>query len=400
MSRRLLPPPGMEENNPRAAGASAERPAPCLPRAALTFKRLGALGGLAWASLAGRRRAAGYLGLFDSHNLGDALMLPVFRKELAPLRLHPSLLYRPLEHRAWRLACRRAFGACILGGGTLVFWEHYHRLLAAALEAGVPCYALGTGVPDPEFWRQRRPEFLHAPERWAETLRDCRFVGVRGPLSRKVLEDLGCRAVEVVGDPALLLARPRPEAAAPAGRPVVGVNFGAARGTLWGGDEQRPLEELAGALRTLIAEGWGVRLYCVWPHDRPALERLAGLAGLDRRDVAEHYRDAGKFMDDVSRCAAFAGMKLHATALALCAGVPALELEYRPKCRDFMLSVGLEELCVRCDGFSGPELAERLKALPGQWPALRGVWETSVAELTGRFRRRLAELKQTAGGAR
>jgi hypothetical protein len=44
--------------------------------------------------LAPSRSVVGYIGLaagYNTHNLGDALMLPLFRRELVPARLYRSL---------------------------------------------------------------------------------------------------------------------------------------------------------------------------------------------------------------------------------------------------------------------------------------------------------------------
>ena len=54
------------------------------------------------------------------------------------------------------------------------------------------------------------------------------------------------------------------------------------------------------------------------------------------------YDDHELFTSKVRELTAFVGMKLHATALATCALTPSVMLEYRPKCRDYMQSIGQE----------------------------------------------------------
>ena len=137
-----------------------------LARPRRILSRAMALGRTALASFLGRGTAAGYMGYvggYSTRNVGDSAMLPIFSRELAPVRLFPSMLYRKVEHRVWGMACRRTFSGAILGGGTLVFSDHLYEYLARALDAGIPCYVLGTGVRNPEFWRQHRPVKPAAP---------------------------------------------------------------------------------------------------------------------------------------------------------------------------------------------------------------------------------------------
>ena len=48
----------------------------------------------------------------------------------------------------------------------------------------------------------------------------------------------------------------------------------------------------------------------------------------------------------------FVGIKLHAVALAMCANVPALMVEYRPKCLEFMNTMGMGRFVVRSDAIT------------------------------------------------
>jgi len=324
-------------------------------------------------------------------------MLPIFARELAPLRLHHSMMYRPIEHSVWKWACRRAFRACILGGGTLVFWQAFLDYFRVALDAGVPCYVLGTGVLDPDFWDRRQPEFVAGRSQWKDALNSCRFVGVRGEASRQTLSELGVRNVSVVGDPSLLLAGSGLSRTCVHTPPVLGLNWGTAYGVLWGDDEVEPRRALATAATHLANNGWRLRIYCVWPNDRKAVDDFTALLPARSWSLAEHYLCARDFIRDVSGCTVFAGMKLHSTALALCANVPSIMLAYRPKCEEFMRSVGLEELCVRVDTLSGKALASTLLETAERWPALRSTFMTATDALQGSLRSAMAMVTEQAG---
>ena len=49
-------------------------------------------------------------------------------------------------------------------------------------------------------------------------------------------------------------------------------------------------------------------------------------------------------------------MKLHSVVLANCSYVPSVMLEYRPKCSDYMSSVGQEKYNIRTDQFRAKDV--------------------------------------------
>jgi polysaccharide pyruvyl transferase WcaK-like protein len=75
-------------------------------------------------------------------------------------------------------------------------------------------------------------------------------------------------------------------------------------------------------------------------------------------DICEIYDDYEKYLDIVGRTKVFIGMKLHAVALATCAYVPSVMLEYNPKCRDYMDSIGQGANTLRTDNFTAEEVWE------------------------------------------
>jgi hypothetical protein len=113
-----------------------------LSRLSRLTSRLPRWAGMAAESFLGKRDTIGYVGCVGTHNIGDALMLPLFKRELGTEQLQVSLGFGTIEHGLWSLACRRRMRACILGGGTLVFGHHYYVYLSRAVEAGVPSIML------------------------------------------------------------------------------------------------------------------------------------------------------------------------------------------------------------------------------------------------------------------
>jgi polysaccharide pyruvyl transferase WcaK-like protein len=88
-------------------------------------------------------------------------------------------------------------------------------------------------------------------------------------------------------------------------------------------------------------------------------------------------------MDIVSRVNIFVGMKLHAVALATCAYVPSVMLEYNPKCRDYMESIGQGDFTLRTDTFTAQQAWETVENLL----ANRASVAKSLFEAVSKFRK-------------
>lgn len=327
-----------------------------------------------------------YVGWVGFGNLGDDvcrdLFVDRFRRALASrgARLEvravthqgisePSLLeYRP--------------HLVVLGGGSL-FTVPYLAPLALAQKHGIPTAVWGTGID--KLPARCLDELLGGATRltaWqdqatAAAFRDvvgaCRWVGVRGPHTLRILRSAGCPAppLHVSGDPGLLLEPEEfptePTAVAPAGvppflqawidagEPIVGVNWGTANNQVFGGDERGVEEALKVVIRELVRRSYKVLLFAVWGPDLSAVRRL----------VAAFLEDAGVgTLPKVSpgpllawilrRCCFTVNFKLHANVFTAAAGRPFVSLGYRSKCYDFAASLGCEDLVVR---FDEPDLA-------------------------------------------
>ena len=286
----------------------------------------------------------GYLGWTGHKNLGDEILFEAARILLKDYALFPYRASKADRLADW-LAGGRLLRGCCLGGGTLIYGgEGYLRAMQAA--AGLPMFALGTGVVEP-LPGSATADFEQRRGRWVEALRGFRAVSVRGPQSKAMLEAHGLSGVEIVGDPALVFSRLRTYATTE--DRVLGVNAGSARGRLWGGDEEPLIATVAQAVRRLKYRGWRFEFFSVWPEDDGACVRLAAAAGLRACAVQKHYRAAEGFLAGVQRCSVFLGMKLHSVILAHCASVPSVMLGYRNKCFDYLASMEMEHFAVRTD---------------------------------------------------
>ncbi len=244
--------------------------------------------------------------------------------------------------------------AVLVGGGTFVpkFPEHPDLV---ALSRRLPTALFGTGIGDPLFWGAE-----HIPA-WLEILRNARFVGVRGPLSKERLESWGVPGdrVQWVGDPALYYA----------GGPVaprrmegeLAVNLGITYGNLYGFDERQVEAAVIRCLKELTRVGWGVTLVCAWEDDGEALERIE--AEVPVKAVEHWHEDYGTALDSVGKFDLVISEKLHVGVVAACRAVPFVALGYRSKVLDFCRSVGWDEFCVSTEGLDQERVLDLIDRL-------------------------------------
>lgn len=287
-------------------------------------------------------------GVYGSRNLGDEAL----RLAAAKLFSRCSLLEFPRKRHLANLAklILPVFNA-LLAGGTLINQREEWLSLVSNYVPVIPNFIVfGTGVAHPSFWPDRR-------RKWAELLRQCRFVGVRGPLSAQLLTDVQVSGVEIVGDPVLVFASDTWDQRSTYIPNSIGLNIGWDRASQWGIQERIFTEAVK--LATLAKDaGWRIRWFIVCPADIDITSEIAVLSGTND-DICHIYTDPLKYINLVKSCSVFAGMRLHSVVLATCAYVPPLVLEYRPKCLDYMLSIRHEEFVIRTDMFQANDVWEK-----------------------------------------
>jgi polysaccharide pyruvyl transferase WcaK-like protein len=109
-----------------------------------------------------------------------------------------------------------------------------------------------------------------------------------------------------------------------------------------------------------------VKWFVVWPGDLDITLYAAKTSGTSS-EILPIYDDPQLYLHEVRSVSTFVGMKLHAVALATCAYVPSVMLEYRPKCRDYMTSIGCEDATIRTDSFC----ADRVWETVSSWDSRR-----------------------------
>lgn len=303
--------------------------------------------------------SAFYIGWVGYENLGDEAIMAAACEAFTPINM-AYLRHVPTSYLRF-LVERKRNRFALLGGGTQIGPRSPLRQFTYALDRFGKGITFGTGVTPVD--SVSTPKWLRD---WGQALERCDYVGVRGEESAKTLAMVGVKA-EVLGDSACLFAQP-PGFWRPAPRKI-GINIGQSGGHVFGSEEDIVVK-LASLVKLLIAGDWQVELFCVWPPDLEIVKKVRDLVGVRSITIHQCYASAADYLERTRHLSVFVGVKLHSVVLAMCAGVPSLMLEYRPKCREFMNSVGMGEYTVRTDELIPEVLLERIELLAACAPQI------------------------------
>jgi len=288
----------------------------------------------------------GYIGWLGYHNLGDEAMYSAFKKMFLEFKVLP-FKYNQRIKLYEKVMRKKFFDGVFLGGGTLINGNNYLVRFQLAQQKYKHSFVFGSGVRNPEYWSSLK-SYKNCLQEWCTSLEKCEFVGVRGPLSKRILNDYGFCNSEVIGDPALFLVKDEIKKKKKEKR--IGINIGVSDGNVYGG-EKEVLNFIVGFTKTIINEGWKVTFLPAWNKDIKYIKEAA--RQINRQvDFFYDYESPTKVMNFLENCDLFIGEKLHSVILAMCVHTPAIMLGYRPKCLDFMMSMGLEEFHIRTDKLS------------------------------------------------
>lgn len=335
-----------------------------------------------------------YQGWLGYRNLGDEALLEACVRYLPRVRWQPLPFDAPPPRRigaaALRNALTRRFAAiqgwrAMLGGGTLInrteHWLAQYQLLRRTSGRVVPVFS--PGVADPAFW-SGVPGWSDSRALWREALAELPEIGVRGPQSKRLLDEAGVRNVRVTGDPCVAFYDAAHRAQTPARR-TIGVNAGTATGLMWG-NEQRAGAVLAEAVKRLDRAGFDVRFFPVWQADEAACRGVARTSGLPDDRVDPLLLDPAAFIRYLDRFDVVVSFKLHAAVFAAVAVLPFVAIEYQPKVGDFTESIGWDALTFRSDQLDARTLEHAVRNLADDLSAHRDRLGSRVAELAQTFR--------------
>lgn len=285
-----------------------------------------------------------YIGWAGHGNLGDDACLQAIRRLMGPNELEGT----------------GATGSrpCIVGGGTLLYGDAFLRPALSACQAGLPLAVLGSGVdlavPLAEWEPARR-------DGWQQVLRHASAVGVRGARSLQAVRELGASDARVIGDPALLLAPPRPAVSGNRDRDLVLINLGSDFDPPCG--QLKLVAEAIDLVRWLTKLGMRVEYFALRNNEFD--DRRAGRL-IAQTGIPVHRPHLGTVLTKIRQANFVVSLRLHGAVLAAACGVPFVSLAYWPKHVDFVESMQVPELLVDlaagCDWRAVRQVIERIDA--------------------------------------
>ena len=335
--------------------------------------------------LRGQSARVGYVGWIGRGNLGDDLLLELYRRSCP--EIHFRYLSEELTPRILRALDRlnpsRVVSATVIGGGTIIGQALFRPLVEGLLKVypEAPVSAIGVGVEDEGFPHSSDNHGELA--NWKPLLERFRAIGVRGPMSQAALRDLGIDA-PIVGDTGLIAASYRPGVEV---RPrLLGMNISH---TPYPGVHglQEAVRILTDFLSARVESGWRVRLFVFGEsehiHLRSHLNPLIGQKGVE---IIDGRIDLTRLLARIAECQVFVGHRLHSVVLATAMGVPSVSIEYLPKCRDFQASVGRERFALPMSELSIEALSDMTDYLAANWDAEVRRIEAAVGRILGALR--------------
>ena len=326
-----------------------------------SFKKAGKLADILWQEVTVKRPHMAYVGWWsDTPNLGDKALYAAAKQ-----------LFHRCGFIDYPFGARRVVGPPVklfgiikyglLAGGTVI--NRSPHGLKMAKECFPVCkytFVFGSGVANPSFW-SGRSNWKDTLAQWKPLLERCEYIGVRGPMSAEMLTNMGLNNVEVIGDPILVFAEDSPQDDASCIPRSIGLNIGHSRiapskEDMWG-SQQRFCTEFVKLASLAAKAGWKVRWFVADPRDLELTKKIAKASGT-ANEIYDTFEDHTEYLDLVRPMSVFVGMKLHAVALATCAYVPSVMLEYRPKCRDYMQAIGQDAAAIRTDKFDAEDVFE------------------------------------------
>jgi len=309
-----------------------------------------------------------YCGFTDNRNIGDMALF------LANRRLFPKYNLLGEGHD-------KSSDINLFGGGT-----HYPYALRRGSQGSIrrrqSNFAIGLGVHDPG--GSRRFGLL---TRWAMRRWSFNYLGVRGYRSQEICALNGVRA-EVTGDTALFFERSQPPHR-PQGLAAISV-VGKPMGHERIGSREVVFNEMVDCCHTLIAMGMKLMLVPFSRDDVPWMERMS--KELDSPPFLNFWTpdidsNLDGFFAELEKCDLLIGERLHSVVLAAALGIPFISIAYKPKCFDFVNSIGLDRYLIKSNRAVSSEMIRLVRQLMAEESGIK----EELKERVGFFRQRIKD---------
>lgn len=301
-----------------------------------------------------------YIGWLGHNNLGDEILFEAHLKLFKQLNLVHFQQSKFLE-KYEMLSKKPLYNLGILGGGTLINQPGVLDQVKYLINKKVNMFCFGTGVIDLDFLQSTAFNYEDNRYDWVESLSKFIFVGVRGPYSKKLLDDVGFKNSVIIGDTALSLANN--EYNVKPSKKIVGINFGINKVQPSWGNSNKYRDEIVILINKLIEKDYKVHLLPIFKEDIKSNLELLNLINNKNCTLHVGYSNLKEYRNVLNQCDVFMGQKLHSTIIACMDRIPSIMIEYNPKCKDFMKSINMDEYMLKTSDFSAEKAYKLLNLL-------------------------------------
>jgi len=290
-----------------------------------------------------KRKRITYIGWTEGSNLGDEALYLANQKVFGSYELVPDYKRYGIQHSRITL----------FGGGTLLpflsFWVRPNKYN----------YAFGVGVEILNFWSEFFPkEAIEKTKKF-----NFRLLGVRGEISRQALRGWGINS-QVVGDPCLLL---EPSSYMKKKEDLITLNFSSIN-RIWGYNRERILREVTKLCKALQVEGYSLVLVLFCKEDMSSIERVTKIANVE---VFDDWKDIRATINFIASSRVLIGERLHSAIFSASTYTPFVMIAYRPKCFDFVDTVGFRKYTLRTDEMTCEKVMRLFRDLVENWKDMR-----------------------------
>jgi len=295
--------------------------------------------------------------------------------------------------RIWEL---KTAGLYILGGGGLIkdyggssaSLEGWLEILRLCKKLHVKTALCAVGVENIRYPRSKTV--------LKQVLDKVDFITVRDEDSKNLLKEIGIENnIDVISDPAILLTEGKTRKLAEKKndrlvRVIVCVRHWFDQGFFIADPAKN--ENLANALsRTLdfLVDNYNVRIDFIpmrtvsYDDDREMAKEIVKYMKNKNKAALHLYSTStsvDEFTREVDRCTLVIGMRLHSLILAAASGVPIIGLEYMPKVKAFMASIGMQEFSHNLENLTASTLIHSIKKILGNYENYSSQLVLKIAE--------------------
>ncbi|SHI90412.1 Polysaccharide pyruvyl transferase family protein WcaK [Clostridium cavendishii DSM 21758] len=305
-----------------------------------------------------------YIGWLNSQNIGDELMLEVF-KELCDKYLKLNETQISFANIGVTIDEIEDYDTIILGGGSILL-ENTIDVLYKAVNKNKKVIIWGSGYDwinkdfIPSLIDSNIPCYILPFKdeiKLIEIIKKSKFIGVRGPLTKALFKNSSnnINKINVIGDIAFLLKPSALSSNCPIlsldySEKVIAINWGTTFNKLYGNNELNVENSLVSICKKLIENKHKIYIYTMWPTDIDSCINLYKKINDCNNVILDFNKyNGGQIISILEKCIFSINFKLHASILSAVASTPFVCLGYRFKCFDFIKSIDCDELIVATD---------------------------------------------------